>query len=141
MSDRHNQLEKIAQQVQELLQAETAVVAEAQSKGEILYYAAAVGKHAAVIAGKRGTTATSGLCGAAINNNCPVLVAKTSGDSRVRQDYVQSLGIYTALAVPLYRQDRLLGAIMVLNRVDGSLFDEKAEKLLADYAAEVSPQL
>ncbi len=30
---------------------------------------------------------------------------------------------------------------MALNRNDGSLFDEKAEKLLADYASEVCPLL
>lgn len=141
MSDRQNQLQKIAQKVQELLQAETVVVAEAESNGEVLYYAAAVGKHADAIVGKRGTTATSGLCGTAINGGCSVLVAKTAGDSRVRQDYVQSLGIYTAIAVPLQYQDKLLGAIMVLNRIDGSLFDQEAEKLLADYAAEISPLL
>ena len=30
---------------------------------------------------------------------------------------------------------------MALNRIDGSLFDEKAEKRMADYATEVSPLL
>ncbi len=124
----------LAQKVRSLLNAETAVVAEAVEE-EILYYAAAVGKHARVIKGKRGEIATSGLCGTAIEGNCPILVTKTAGDPRVRQDYVQSLGIYTALAVPLQYQGKLLGAIMALNRIDGSLFDEKAEKLLADYAS------
>ncbi len=136
-----NDLDKIAKEVLELLQAETAVVAEAESNGEVIHYAAAAGKHAAAIKGKRGATATSGLCGTAMNSNCPVLVAETLDDPRVRQDYVKSLGIKTALAVPLQDRDKLLGAIMVLNRVDDSLFDERAEKLLADYAAEVATLL
>lgn len=131
--------QEIAQKVRELLNAETVVVAEVEE--EFLYYAAAVGLHAKVIQGKRGTIATSGLCGTAIESNCPILVTKTAGDTRVRQDYVESLGIYTALAVPLQYQGKLLGAIMALNRTDGSLFDEKAEKLLADYADEVCPSL
>ncbi len=141
MVNQANQLlEEIVQRVQDILSAETAVVAEVEAE-EVLYYAAAAGKHAHVIKGKRGAIATSGLCGTAIESNCPILVTKAAGDPRVRQDYVQSLGIYTALAVPLYHQGKLLGAIMALNRIDGSLFDEQAEKILADYAAEVSPLL
>ena len=140
MVNRANQfLEEIVQRVKDILNAETAVLAEVEE--EVLYYAAAVGKHAHVIKGKRGAIATSGLCGTALESNCPILVTKTAGDPRVRQDYVQSLGIYTALAVPLQYQGKLLGAIMALNRIDGSLFDEKAEKLLADYASEVCPSL
>ncbi|MGK7951456.1 MAG: GAF domain-containing protein [Xenococcaceae cyanobacterium] len=81
------------------------------------------------------------MCGTAIEGNCPILVTETAGDPRIRQDYVQSLGIYTALAVPLQYRGKLLGAIMALNRIDGSLFDEKAEKRMADYADEVCPSL
>ena len=68
---------------------------------------------------------------------CPTFVS----GARVRQDYVESLGIYTALAVPLQYRGKLLGAIMALNRIDGSLFDEKAEKILADYATKICPSL
>lgn len=138
MIDRTKQ--EIAQKVRELLNAETVVVAEVEEE-EFLHYAVAVGKHADLIKGKRGAIATSGLCGTAIESNCPILVTKTAGDSRVRQNYVESLGIYTALAVPLQYEGKLLGAIMVLNRIDGSLFDEKAEKLLTDYASKVCPLL
>ena len=140
MVNQTNQIkQEIARKVRELLNAETVVVAEVEE--DFLYYAAAVGVHAEVIQGKRGTIATSGLCGTAIASNCPILVTKTAGDTRVRQDYVQSLGIYTALAAPLQDRGKLLGAIMVLNRIDGSLFDEKAEKLLADYISKVSSSL
>ena len=141
MVNQANQLlEEIAQRVLDLLNAETAVVAEIEEE-EVLYYAAAVGKHAAIIKGKRGTIATSGLCGTAIESNCPILVTQAAEDPRIRQDYAQSLGIYTALAIPLLDRGKLWGAIMALNRIDGSLFDEKAEKLLVDYASEVLPIL
>ena len=68
-----------------------------------------------------------------------MLVCRTEGDSRVRQDHVKALGIETALAVPLYYEGRLLGALMAMNRNDGSLFDEKAERVLTDYAQEIAP--
>lgn len=132
------QLLEIARRIQEIVNAETAVVALAESEGEIVYYAAAVGKHAEWMLDKRGAAATSGLCGTVFQGYHPVLVCRTEGDSRVRQDYAQALGIKTALAVPLYHKNKLLGALMALNRNDGSLFDEEAEQVLADYAPEAA---
>ncbi|MFP4298009.1 MAG: GAF domain-containing protein [Spirulinaceae cyanobacterium] len=133
--------QNIAQQIQTLVNAETAVLAKAEAQDTIVHYIAAAGKHAAAIVGKRGDMATSGLCGIAIQSNCPILSTETLGDTRLRQDYVKSLGINTALAVPLYAQNRLCGAIMVLNRLDGSAFDESSEQQLTKYAQEISPLL
>ncbi|MEO1070443.1 MAG: hypothetical protein AAFW95_15245, partial [Cyanobacteria bacterium J06638_6] len=56
-------LPQIAEQAQQLVNAETAVVAIAQDAGQTILYEAAVGKHAAAIQGKRSPTTTSGLCG------------------------------------------------------------------------------
>ncbi len=139
MSQNHQILDDIADRVQEILNAETAVVALAESEGEIVHYAAAVGKHAEWMLDKRGASATSGLCGTAFQSYQPVLVCSTQGDNRVRQDHAKALGIQTALAVPLYYEGRLLGALMALNRNDGSLFDEEAERVLADYANKAAP--
>ena len=48
MSQNRLRLDKIAQRAQEIVNAETMVVALAESEGEIVYYAAAIGKHALV---------------------------------------------------------------------------------------------
>ncbi|MEC4805107.1 MAG: GAF domain-containing protein [Jaaginema sp. PMC 1079.18] len=135
------QWQNIVQQIQTQFNAETAVLAKAEAQNTIIHYIAAVGKHAAAIVGKRGEMATSGLCGIAMQSNCPILSTETVGDTRLRQDYVKSLGIYTALAVPLYTQDQLCGAIMVLNRLDGSNFDQFSEQQLVKYAEEISPAI
>lgn len=139
MSQNRQILDDIAKRVKAIVKAETAVVALAESEGEMVHYAAAAGKHAELIFDKRSASATSGLCGTAFQGNQPVLVCRTEGDSRVRQDYVKSLGIETALAVPLYYEGKLLGALMATNRTDGSLFDEEAEQALAAYAEEAAP--
>ena len=52
MSQNRQILDDIAKRVQEIVNAETAVVALAESEGEIVYYAAAVGKHAELMLGK-----------------------------------------------------------------------------------------
>ena len=138
MTQNQQILDEIAKHVQEIVNAETAVVALAESEGEMVYYAAAMGKNAEWILGKRGASATSGLCGTAFQGYQPVLVCRTEGDSRVRQDQAKALGIETALAMPLYYESKLLGALMVLNRNDGSPFDEEAERALAVYASEAA---
>lgn len=141
MSDKHQVLFEIASQAQAVVQAETAVVAIAENQGETVYYAAAVGKHASVILDRRAAAATSGLCGVTFQAARPVLVCQTQGDQRVRQDQAQALGIKTALAVPLQHQEQLLGALMVLNRVDGHSFNADDQHLLEQYAQKAAPVL
>ncbi|VXD20385.1 putative phytochrome sensor protein [Planktothrix serta PCC 8927] len=134
-------LQTIAEQVQELLQAETAVVVLAESSGEQVYSAAAVGKYAADVVGKRGDAATSGLPGIVFKGSCPILIENTKGDLRVRQDYVEAWGIQTALAIPLFFRGQLWGALMVLNRLDSKSFNQEDQQKLVNYATMISDRL
>lgn len=59
MSQNRQMLDDIAARTREIVNAQTAVVALAESEGEIVYYAAAVGKHAELILDRRGAAATS----------------------------------------------------------------------------------
>jgi GAF domain-containing protein len=131
-------LTQIAEQVQQLVNAETAVVAIAEDAGNTIVYAAAVGKHAAFIQGKRSQTATSGLCGAVLASGQAALVCNPQTDIRIRQDLAEQLGITTALAVPIKQDGALVGALMVLNRLDGSPFTELEEQALVQYAETVA---
>lgn len=130
-------LTQIAEQIQQLVNAETAVVAIAQEAGNTIVYAAAVGKHAAVIQGKRSQTTTSGLCGAVLDTGQSALVCNPQTDVRIRQDIAEQLGISTALAVPVRMDGVLVGALMVLNRRDDSPFTETEEQALMQYAQAV----
>jgi GAF domain-containing protein len=131
-------LAQIAQQVQQLVNAETAVVAVSEDAGNAIVYAAAIGKHAAFIQGKRSQTATSGLCGAVLESGQPALVCNPQTDVRIRQDLAQQLGITTALAVPINHNGALIGALMVLNRLDGTEFTPADEQALVQYAETVA---
>lgn len=75
MSQNRLGLDDIAQHAQEIVNAETMVVALAESEGEIVHYAASAGKHADWILDRRGASATSGLCGTAFQGYQPVLVS------------------------------------------------------------------
>lgn len=134
MTDLENQLDRIAREVLILVPAETVIIARFEDGGSIVHYVAGVGKHAGAIVGKKGETATSGLCGVVREGNCPVLVGKTEGDTRIRQDIAVALGITTALAVPIEVNNELFGAIMVLNRTDGGEFTDSDSIALSEYA-------
>ena len=136
-----NTLLAIVNEVQGLTGAETAVVALAEKDGEFIHYADAVGKHAAWIRGRRGASAGSGICGVTFQGYSPVLVCDTKGDDRVRQDHAELLGITSALGAPLYYQDRLLGALLLFNKADGSPFDTQDEAKLDEYAKQAAPLL
>ena len=131
-------LTHIAEQVQRLMQAETAVVAIAADGGATIVYEAAVGKHAASIQGKRSPTATSGLCGTVLESGQSALVCQPQTDLRIRQDLAEKMGITTALAVPLQAEDTLIGALMVLNQLEGKPFTEQDEQTLLQYATTVA---
>jgi GAF domain-containing protein len=128
---------RIAEQVQELVNAETAVVAVSDDGGTAIFYAAAIGKHAAFIQGKRSPTATSGLCGAVLESGQPALVCHPQTDVRIRQDLAEQLGITSAIAVPVKHDGALVGALMVLNRRDGKEFTPADEQALVEYAGAI----
>ncbi|WP_160299573.1 GAF domain-containing protein [Leptolyngbya iicbica] len=130
-------LTAIAKEMQQLLNAETAVVAIAEDTGQTIFYAAAVGKHAAFIAGKRSATHHSGLCGAVLASGKAALVCHPQTDVRIRQDLAEQLGITTALAVPVTDNGILVGALMALNRLDGQPFTQAEEQALMSYAETV----
>ncbi len=134
-------LVKVAEVAKSLTKAETSVVALAEEAGQMVHYITGAGKHIARLQGRRAPSATSGLCGVTFQAGEAQLICSTAGDTRVRQDQVKALGIETALAVPVYHEGQLLGALMVLNREDGSLFDVQAEQALTEYAAQAAPEI
>ncbi len=136
-----DQLTAIAEHAQTLVGAETSVLSLSEAGGETVFHAAAVGKDAAIIKGKRATSATSGLCGVTFRSKHAELVCQPQGDPRVRQDWVEKLSITTALAVPIIRDGQVLGTFMMLNRQDGSLYDEADQAKLTAYAQEVAQVL
>ena len=128
----------IAEQVQQLLNAETAVVAIAEHAGQMIVYSAAVGKHASFIQGKRSPTHHSCLCFTVLESVEAALVCHPQTDVRIRQDLAEQLGIATALAVPVTHNDLLVGALMALNRLDGQLFTPVEVQALTGYAETVA---
>ena len=131
-------LTTIAEELQQLVDAETAVVAIAEDAGQTILYAAAIGKHAKFIQGKRSQTVHSGLCGAVLESGQSALVCNPQTDVRIRQDLAEQLGITTALAVPVEHNGALVGALMMLNRRNGQLFTPAEEQALMHYAETVA---
>jgi GAF domain-containing protein len=124
-------LDRLAEEILGLISAETVIIA--LFDGDSIDYRAGKGKKAPAIVGKRGDIATSGLCTVVYQGSCPVVVGQTEGDNRIRQDIAVALGIKTALAVPIRVNNQLLGAVMVLNRLDGDELTDRDSLLVEEY--------
>ncbi|MDA0267945.1 MAG: GAF domain-containing protein [Cyanobacteria bacterium] len=77
----------------------------------------------------------------AIETGQPALVCQPQTDLRIRQDLAEQLGITTALAVPVNLDGALVGALMVLNRLDGTPFSDTEEQALMDYGQTVAGEM
>jgi GAF domain-containing protein len=124
-------LDRLAEEILGLIPTETVIIAEFD--GDSIDYRAGAGKHTGAIVGKRGDIATSGLCTVVYQGSCPVVVGQTLGDNRIRQDIAVALGIKTALAVPIRVNNRLFGAVMVLNRLDAGELTDRDSLLVEEY--------
>jgi GAF domain-containing protein len=49
----------------------------------------------------------------------------------------EAFGTKTALAVPVYQEEKLFAVLMVLNRLDGQLLNSEDEQRLSDYAKQL----
>jgi len=80
-----------------------------------------------------------GIIGQVVATNEPILVNDAAHDARFspRTDWIRGLVIRNVLAVPLIVKDRAVGAIEVINRIDGTFTNDDLE-MLQVLAASVS---
>jgi len=126
----------IACSAQGITGAETVVVAVSEEDNtKKVYYAEAVGKNANWMRGKHGAVVNSGLCRDALKEHHPVLISNVGDGNRVKQNAANNIN--TAMATSVYHEDRLVGALLLFNKTDGSQFNQKDEATLDEYAKEV----
>ncbi len=84
--------------------------------------------------------AGAGIVGEAATTGQPVIVNKVKGDQRWFQDLDKTTGFSTEslLAVPLCTQDCSLGVLELINRRDGSPFQDEDVELLTTFAAQAA---
>jgi GAF domain-containing protein/sensor histidine kinase YesM len=105
-------------------------------EGDKLYYAAEVGEFGRILRGETAPLNRDSVMGRSICDKQPVHVADLQSmdhDFPLGREYALALGHRTTLAVPLIREDRALGTILV-RRAEVRPFDDKHIALLKTFA-------
>jgi GAF domain-containing protein len=105
-------------------------------EGDTLHYAAEVGEFGRIVHGETAPLNRDSVMGRSICDKQPVHVADLQSmdhDFPLGREYALALGHRTTLAVPLIREDRALGTILV-RRAEVRPFDDKHIALLKTFA-------
>lgn len=131
-------LRSLMAQVRDYFQVEATSVALLDEEAGELVFRVAVGEAAAEVTGLR-MSSDLGVVGWVVQSGEPLLVPKTRTNGRFYAGVDESTGFETRviLAVPIKAHDRTIGAIEVINPVDGAFGDDAQRLLLsvADLAA------
>ncbi len=137
-SDPAKVLGLVAEIAASMIEAETLVIPTLSPDNLEVRYDYAYGKHKDAFLGTVFPIEDAGLCGWVLEKRRPILVNNLLEDPRVKKELARTLGINTALLVPLIARGRIIGGISAFNKTDGSLFNEEdTDSLtrLANYAA------
>lgn len=136
--DLQNLLGRIMRSAVEILNTEAGTLFLIDEKTEELVFRVVEGG-AQNLVGTR-LPAGTGIVGEAANSGEPVIVNKVSQDGRWFGDLDDATQFRTQslLAVPLRLQDESIGVLEVMNKLDGSPFDQEDVSLLTTFAAQAA---
>ncbi len=137
--DLQSVLDLIMSKAVELLNAEAgSLVLVDQDTGEMVFRVTA-GPGSADLVGVRLPLGT-GIIGAVIQEGESIIIRDAHTDPRWYGDVDDSTGFVTnsVLAVPMLSRGDAIGVLQLLNRLDGTPFDQDNERLLAAFAADAA---
>ncbi|MDP1610577.1 MAG: GAF domain-containing protein [Sulfuritalea sp.] len=135
--DMQNVLDLVARAVRELIHAETVVIPMIDEDRTAYTYAAAVGKHAEEILGSR-LGLDIGMCGWVLTHQRALLFGHSNEwlTDAARTPWEE--GMESAVLVPLFARQRIIGGISALGKTGGGSFSQHDLDLLTLLASHVS---
>lgn len=132
-------LDMITQEAVQILQAEAGSLFTTDEDTSELVFQVAVGPTASDLIGMRLAPGT-GLVGAAAETQQPIVVNDAQRDKRHFSGTDESGGFVTRalLAVPLVSKGNSIGVLEVLNKKDGSLFNEQDKQVMMTFASQAA---
>ncbi|MEA4910139.1 MAG: GAF domain-containing protein [Anaerolineaceae bacterium] len=132
-------LQKILQNAANILDCEAGSLFLVDEQTDELVFHATVGPVADDLLHQR-LPSGNGVVGRAVKQRQPVTVNRieTSGDWSPSTDFQTGFLTRSLLAVPMQVKDRVIGAIEVINKKDGSPFIREDEELLASFTAQAA---
>ena len=128
-------LNAIMEKAVEILDAEAGSLLLIDEKTQELVFEVILGPAASKLAGQR-LPMGKGIVGAVAQSGRPQIVNSAQTDTRWLRDVGQTDRFVTRalLTVPMKAKDNVIGVIQVLNKIDGTPFDEDDQTLLESFA-------
>jgi signal transduction histidine kinase len=128
-------LNTIMHKAVEILEAEAGSLLLVDEKARELVFEVILGPAAAKLANTR-LPLGAGIVGAVAQSGRPQIVNEAQSDNRWLRDVGQTDRFIThaLLTVPMKSRDKVIGVIQVLNKYDGTPFDEDDQSLLESFA-------
>lgn len=131
----------VLRSVQGITGAETALLALLEHNGSILHYLEGTGLHAAELRNKHNPAAANPAISHVFEGHNAVLLSVETGDLFLHHFHARKLGISSILAAPIYYQEKLVGALLLLDKTFGGEFSSQDQTTLQEYAGHVAPLL
>ncbi len=108
-----------------------------ESGGRDLVFAVVEGKGGEALQGQR-MARNQGLCGWAVDHSQPLIVTDVHQDERFSADISKRLefAVTSLICAPLIARGEVIGAVQVLNKVQGAQFDDDDLDLMTSFAAQ-----
>jgi putative nucleotidyltransferase with HDIG domain len=129
-------IEEILGVTQRILQASAVSLLLIDEERGVLCFQAANGRVENKL-GQKELDLDSGIIGWVARHGTPVVVNDISGDERFNKEIDEFFGLVakSIIAVPLVRGQRVIGVLEVLNKADGSVFEESNLAVLTGFAS------
>jgi len=134
-SDQDKILDMVAEAAARAINGMTIAVPILSPDSREVLYDHAYGRHKAAFINLVLPIEDAGLCGWVLENRRPIVTNKLLDDPRVKRELAISLGLTSAVLVPLIARGRIIGGISAFNKTDGTPFTEDDVKTLARLAA------
>lgn len=117
-------LNLIARQAAELLEAETAAIPLVNEDGVRMTYTAVYGRLAETLSGRVKLLSDDGFCTWVLRHKQEFYSDDLTTDKRrlESEETRKRLGVRTVISTPMFFKEEIIGAITVVNRLDGGLF-------------------
>jgi signal transduction histidine kinase len=135
-------LQMITEKATEILEAESGSLFLTDEETEELVFQVAVGPSAGDLVGMRLAPGT-GIVGRTAQTQEPIIVDDTQKEEGWYRgpDEITGYITRTILSVPLVHRGKSIGVLQILNKIDGSPFDEQDTQLLLAFASQVAAAL
>lgn len=131
-------LEVITTSAVEILNAEAgSLLLTVEDGTDELEFKVATGNTGQQLIGKR-LARGHGLVGRVAQSGEPIISNDTTADQNWEGDIAQDFRTQSVLAVPLIAQDRVIGVLEMINKLDGSIYVEEDVRLLTTFAGQAA---